>query len=226
MADFRVAVLPPIAWLPVDVEVVTALDELATQLGRVGSQVQVTQPEVLGDLRDYFGTYVSILAVWSTVGRPREECLEEAKNERRYATTFDSLAWADGLEASASDYMMWFRLRDQYRAALQGFFREWDVYCFRRPTLNAFAHLDAPRHERQFDVNGKRVQRYGWQSVYPSLATLVGHPATAFPVGQTRSGLPIGVQVIGPCLEDRTPIRFATLVNQEFGGYHRPRGYD
>jgi amidase len=61
--------------------------------------------------------------------------------------------------------------------------------------------------------------RYGWQSVYPSLANLSGHPATAFPVGLTRSGLPIGLQAIGPYLEDRTPIRFAALVAREFGGF-------
>lgn len=42
----------------------------------------------------------------------------------------------------------------------------------------------------------------------------------------TRSGLPIGLQAIGPYLEDRTPIRFVALVAQEFGGFRRPDGYD
>src|SRR5207249_3814571 len=66
---------------------------------------------------------------------------------------------------------------------------------------------------------------YELQLVYPALATLSGQPATAFPVGLTRTGLPIGLQVIGPYLEDRTPIRFAALVGQECGGYHSPPGY-
>ena len=61
--------------------------------------------------------------------------------------------------------------------------------------------------------------------VYPSVATLAGQPATAFPLGLTRAGLPIGLQAVGPYLEDRTPIRFTALTAQECGGFTRP-GYD
>jgi amidase len=38
--------------------------------------------------------------------------------------------------------------------------------------------------------------------------------------------LPIGLQVIGPYLEDRTPIRFAALLAKEIGGFAKPEGYD
>ena len=60
----------------------------------------------------------------------------------------------------------------------------------------------------------------------PGLATLSGQPATAFPIGLTRGGLPIGLQAIGPYLEGHTPIRFADLVGREFGGFQPPPGYD
>ncbi|PYM69532.1 MAG: amidase, partial [Candidatus Rokuibacteriota bacterium] len=59
-----------------------------------------------------------------------------------------------------------------------------------------------------------------------SVATLAGQPATAFPGGRTRAGLPIGLQAIGPYLEDRTPIRFAGLVERELGGFVRPPRYE
>jgi amidase len=36
----------------------------------------------------------------------------------------------------------------------------------------------------------------------------------------------IGLQAIGPYLEDRTPIRFAALLAQEIGGFSKPPGYD
>jgi amidase len=38
--------------------------------------------------------------------------------------------------------------------------------------------------------------------------------------------LPIGLQAIGPYLEDRTPIRFAGLVERELGGFVRPPRYE
>jgi len=42
------------------------------------------------------------------------------------------------------------------------------------------------------------------------------------PIGRTESGLPIGVQVIGGFLEDRTTIAFAGLIEREFGGFVPP----
>jgi amidase len=62
--------------------------------------------------------------------------------------------------------------------------------------------------------------------VYPAVSTVAGQPATAFPVGRSGAGLPIGLQAIGPYLEDRTPIRFTALVAKEIGGFDKPDGYD
>jgi amidase len=60
---------------------------------------------------------------------------------------------------------------------------------------------------------------------FPALATLSGQPATAFPVGLSRAGLPIGLQAIGPYLEDRTPMHFSALMAQEYGGFQQPAAY-
>ncbi len=45
------------------------------------------------------------------------------------------------------------------------------------------------------------------------------------PAGFAPGGLPIGLQAIGPYLEDRTPIRFAALIAAEIGGFRCPAGY-
>ena len=50
--------------------------------------------------------------------------------------------------------------------------------------------------------------------------------STAFPAGRSREGLPIGLQAIGPYLEDRTPVHFAHLLARELGGFTKPAGYD
>jgi amidase len=51
-------------------------------------------------------------------------------------------------------------------------------------------------------VNGDAVA-YDLQLVYPGIATHRGQPAPAFPVGLTQAGLQVGLQAIGPYLEDR-----------------------
>ena len=120
--------------------------------------------------------------------------------------------------------------REQVRAAWRVFFTQWDVLlapAFMRP---AYPQWDKPWPEtpasiqKTLEVNGQPVlEELGL--FYPSVATVAGQPATALPVGRTRSGLPIGVQAVGPYLEDRTPLRFAALVAREFGGFTPPPGY-
>jgi amidase len=50
--------------------------------------------------------------------------------------------------------------------------------------------------------------------------------ATAMPIGGGSSGLPIGVQIMGPYLEDRTTVTFAQLAERKLGDYRAPPGID
>ena len=61
--------------------------------------------------------------------------------------------------------------------------------------------------------------------MYPMWAILPGQPATAFPAGLDPKGLPLGLQAIGPYLEDRTTLRFAQLLEREWQGFQPPPGY-
>ena len=65
--------------------------------------------------------------------------------------------------------------------------------------------------------------RTSWSG--PGVATTPGLPATAAPIDRSDTGLPIGVQIVGPYLEDRTTIAFAELMEREFGGFAPPPGY-
>ena len=226
LADFRVAVLPRIEWLPVDDEIMAALEGLAAALSRAGAQVKEAQPEAFGDLRDHHQLYLSLLMVMVSIGQPEAERRRQVQALRARDDEF-SAAQAGGLEASASDYIIWHGRREAYRSSYRAFFGDWDILLAPVFSVPAFPHvaLDVPFAERTLDVNGRAVP-YGLQLAYPAVATLSGQPATAFPAGLTRAGLPIGLQAIGPYLEDRTPIRYTQLLAQEFGGFRRPPGYD
>ena len=60
---------------------------------------------------------------------------------------------------------------------------------------------------------------------WPGIVGVAHLPATAVPVGLSTDGLPIGVQVVGPYLEDRTALDVARHVFRTSGGFRRPPGY-
>ena len=224
LSDYRVAVMPSIEWLPVDSEIAGALNTLGEDLSRIGCEVKEIQPPALGDLRLHTELYYQLLNVMVTVGMPETERKRKANEARAGNDEFDE-ATARGLEASASEFMIMCAQREEFRQAYRDFFRDWDVLLAPITIVPAFLHTDAPMSERTLDVNGRTVS-YERQIVYPAVATLCGQPATTFPVGLTSAGLPIGLQAIGPYLEDRTPMRFAGLVGREFGGFNPPPGYE
>jgi amidase len=57
------------------------------------------------------------------------------------------------------------------------------------------------------------------------IATMTGFPATAAPVGTTAAGLPVGIQIMGPLLEDATPIDLAGKLAALLGGFRPPPGF-
>jgi amidase len=108
------------------------------------------------------------------------------------------------------------------------FFDRYDlILCPVMPTV-AFAHDHSgsgPGHIAQYGrrsiVDGQPVPYLNGLQ-WPGLATVANLPATALPTGRFIDGLPMGLQAIGPYLEDRTPLRFARLVHETLGGFKSP----
>ena len=230
LADFRVAVLPPIPWLPVDEQITAALQDLAGRLAKLGAVVKEAQPDGLGDHREYHGFYRTLLSAVTGARVDPDTRRQRVETFKRAGDDF-SLAAARGLEGTAGDYLLWNGRREQHRAAWRAFFREWDVLLAPAINVLAYPHIERawPADDSDltltFTVNGRPVP-YLHGLCYPALSTVPGQPATAFPVGLSREGLPIGLQAIGPYLEDLTPIRFAALLALEIGGFRKPSGYD
>jgi amidase len=114
------------------------------------------------------------------------------------------------------------RIRGGLRAGWQALFNDVDVVLCPPMPIVAFPHdHSSPIRARQLEVEGKKVP-YGNQLAWAGIATSNSLPATTMPIGRDGSGLPIGVQIIGGYLEDRTTIAFAGLVEREFGGFTPP----
>ena len=123
-------------------------------------------------------------------------------------------------------------IQPQHQAQLclawRKFFERYDVIlCPIMPTV-AFPHDqsgEGPGHIAQYSrttlVDGKPVPYLNGLQ-WPGLITVANLPATAIPTGRFIDGMPMGLQIVGPFLEDRTPLRFAQLAEAELGGYVPP----
>jgi amidase len=222
--EFRVALLPWQAWLPVDQEIVSAFEDCVACLRSLGARVETATPEKF-DLLSQEELYISLLAVMEGRILTAEKRARLAAAARRTGSSIGA-AQAIGWSASADEFLHMLDKREEIRDGYSEFFRSWDVLLTPIALTPAFEHIpeSVPLFKRVLDVSGREVP-YERLTVYPGVATLPGHPATAFPWGRTRSGLPIGFQAIGPYLEDRTTLRFAQLLEREFGGFEAPPGY-
>jgi amidase len=221
LTDFRVALLPP----PLGVQAATSmqarLTELAQFLSRAGATVAAAAPEV--DFTAYYHDYLRLLNVMTTIGMPREQRAAHAA-QLRQAGDPASLARAEGLEMDAAAYVRLVARRECARVAWRAFFRDWDVVLAPMTLDVAFPHQEAAFAERRLTVDDRSVP-YDATLLYAMPAIFVGLPSTAFPGGLNEAGLPLGLQAIGPYLEDRTTLQFAQLVEEAWYRFEPPPGY-
>ncbi|GAC1443730.1 MAG: amidase [Chloroflexota bacterium] len=226
LRDYRVAVLPWLDWLPVDPEIVDATESLMGSLAHCGVTTEQVGPEGFANFRGHHESYVSFVAAIFNFGRetPSAKRRRAAQALEQTGDEFDA-AEARGLLASAHEFLALHARREQYREAYRRFFATWDVLLTPVTIVPAFPHARHPVSADAITIHGKSVP-YSRLMVYPGVASFSGQPATAFPLCLSREGLPIGLQAVGPYLEDRTPIRFAELIAREYGGFVQPSGFE
>ena len=78
--------------------------------------------------------------------------------------------------------------------------------------------------ERQVTVNGRTIP-YNEMLFWPGITCGFHLPASVAPIGMSKAGLPIGVQIVGPFHGDRTTLHVAELLERHWRSFVPPSGW-
>ncbi|TWT09623.1 amidase [Reyranella sp. CPCC 100927] len=222
--DYRIAVCADDPFCPVDNEITDLIRAAAQALSKAGAKVADAKPAL--DFGQSFRTYYQMLAATMSADFP-EPVMQGL--EAKAVAAGDSTAYRDlfarGATMRHATYIKASAVRQKERAIWGTFFRDWDVFLCPVLMTAAFPHDHAPDMlSRRLTVNGQArpyVDAMRW-------AGLIGNvrlPVATVPVGRTKAGLPVGMQIVGPYLEDRTAIDVAKWLADLIGGFTPPPGY-
>jgi amidase len=149
--------------------------------------------------------------------------------ERGKAYAQDDYSYKAMVCRSASlTYRDWLSLneaRQSFRWRWHEFFKQWDVLLCPVGAGPAWPHdHKGERVDRVIQINGK-AENTCHQLFWAGFSGVAFLPSTVVPIERHSNGLPLGVQIVGPHLEDRTSIEVGRLIEQHFGGFEPPPGY-
>ncbi|MFT5194320.1 MAG: amidase [Cellvibrionaceae bacterium] len=227
LADFRVAVWLDDKECAVDSEIVEMLNMTALAIRQAGAKVTEAKPAGHKEILSIYYTLLSAI-VGSSLPNPIfqmfanmdddgiSEYLAQNKLPENYRAQVKGRAVSHRQWMGANER----RARIQYRC--KEFFNDYDVLLM-PVTPNV-----APLHDNQTLIDARRItinsedRSYVDQFPWIGLATMAGLPATSAPIGRTQAGMPVGMQIVGPYLEDYTTIEFARLLAEITDGFVAP----
>ena len=231
LSEFKVLLWTHDADCPVDQSILDVYQSLAATLRKEGAQVDEGAPAGL-TLNDFYPTYMTLLG---SVLSPGMGGLQRsiaglmgkvAKLTRRLMKTGKDSE--NVLLGMGQQHALWIRqdeMRLKLKTRLSKAFEEYDLVLMPVTMSTAFPHQQKPAvPARKVTVNGQ-PHPYTDMFMWVAPATLMGLPATSAPVGKTPDGLPVNIQIVGGCNQDRKTIRFAALVEETLGHYVPPQGY-
>ena len=217
LGDLRIA-----AWLddercPVDADTSGVLGELVNSIDAAGGHVDIdARPGFT--LEKAFSVFSNLLFAALSGGHSKSKIEHMAAD-----TSGTSLGLVKrGSAARHRDWLSDQERRLQMRALWAEFFDGFDAILMPVQPRPAIPHDHSePQWDRRVEIDGvdrPYLDLFKW--IAP--AGLAYLPATVVPVGTSADGRPIGVQIVGPYLEDRTTLQVARHIAQIAGGCPRP----
>jgi Asp-tRNA(Asn)/Glu-tRNA(Gln) amidotransferase A subunit family amidase len=197
---------------PVTTETREAVRRAASLLLNCGFRVDPFRPDGLEEARqrwwEFFGTAGAMML--KPEARGRESELSPILRE--------FLSWTDAAPAHTGESLLaaWLG-RDAVREKILFQMRKYPVLICPTAAIPAFRH-----GEREWQVEGAAVKYLDAWS-YCEWFNLLGFPSVVVPMGFSKGGLPIGVQIVGRPWEEEVVLAVAAKLERERGPWQSPR---
>jgi len=217
LPEYRIGYVVDDPFCPVDSPVKDVLSNAIDSLRKSGAHLTEGWPAGV-DPSSQYENYSWLLAAFFSVTLPDDAF---RKMQRAAGEGADD-PWVRGTASLHRDWLQQSAQRLNARALWQDYFKTYDAFLMPVSFVTAFPH----DHRR--DMNARKLRTAGGERAYTdigkwvSFATLTGCPATVAPVGRTNIGLPVGIQIMGPFLEDSTPIDIAMKMADVTGRFVAP----
>ena len=228
LADYRIAVMFDDPNCEVDREVQDILqrlvDFLAGQGGRVSDRAR---PDI--DTAELHAVYIKLLRA-ATSRRLTEEVFRRNVEVAHGLDPADHSYFAHMMRGITLTHRGWLagnEERHRLRLKWSEFFRDYDLLLCPVAAGAAYPHdhdHEGERWKRMIQINGNPAPTIN-DLFWAGLSGLVYLPATVAPAGLTATGLPVGVQIVGPQYGDRSCLAFAGLLERAYRGFVPPPGF-
>jgi amidase len=206
---------------PTDGEVRTILEGAVELLRTDGAAIDVESRPV--DLEESMRVFLPLISSAISPGLP-DDLLDLARQVEAIPETPGEdplLALGRGPMMRHRDWILVDEHRERLRRQWAAWFSDHDALLCPVGPVAAQPLSDQDLMSRTMMVNG--LERPANDLIrWPGLIGVAYLPSTVVPVGRTSSGLPVGIQIVGPYLGDLTALRVAERLEALTGGYEPP----
>jgi amidase len=197
---------------PTSADVGARMQTVADALGRAGAKVlDKARPEFdpAHSHQVFFALLVAAIAARSMSDDEFKKLIARTESQEASATT----AVARMQTVRVRDWVRLDEARTQLRWKWRRFFDEVDFLITPIMPVTAFAHDQRPMEHRTIRVDDVELS-FSSLIFWAGLAGVAYLPATVFPAGLSKEGLPVGLQIVGPTYADRRTIQLAQRLEQ------------
>jgi amidase len=212
---------------PLDPEVRTVVESFAAELRAAGATVTpipspVHAPTLIGAYQVLLGAVLGEDMPASAI-RSMERMRGWARWQMsRGAGPTSTAAMTLAYTATHREWMAADAVRARLRREIAPLFERFDAILAPITPVCAFQHDHRPFARRRLMTSERQAIPYTAMLNWIALATALHLPATAIPAGPAASGLPVGVQLIGPLNGDARTLALAQAIEENVRGFTPP----